>query len=61
MNYDGSHSDYTFVKNDDGSVTVGSANGTDTLIDVEGLWFNDEGEWYSVDYAVEAYEDADAG
>ena len=59
VNYRGALSDYRLEKQDDGSITVTHASGeVDTLIDIEGLWFNGEAEWYSTDYAV---EESDAG
>ncbi|NRB32517.1 MAG: hypothetical protein HRU27_18155, partial [Rhizobiaceae bacterium] len=60
INYDGSLSDYKLVKNDDGSVTVTKPNGdADTLRGIDGFWFNGEGEWYSLDYALELSGDSD--
>ncbi|MEP2556149.1 MAG: hypothetical protein ABJH63_01710, partial [Rhizobiaceae bacterium] len=54
VNYKGSLSDYSLNKEDDGSVTVTHESGeVDTLIDIEGFWFDGEGEWYSIEYALE--------
>ena len=53
VEYDGELREYTFVRNADGSVTASHATwGTDTLIDIDGLWFVREAAWYSVDDAV---------
>ena len=50
VNYNGFAADYSFVRQADGSVTVSHPTyGTDTLVDIEGLWFFDEGAWYDVD------------
>lgn len=49
VRYDGSADDYTFYTNKDGNVTVIKPEGTDTLIDVEGVIFNDEQMWRTVD------------
>ncbi|ATU94258.1 hypothetical protein B5P45_00035 [Phyllobacterium zundukense] len=48
--YDGVAADYTFTRNADGTVTVAHAtNGVDTLSEINGLWFNGEEKWYSLD------------
>ncbi len=52
VDYQGSLSDYSFTRNADGSVTVEGFGNTDTLINVEGIWFQGEAAWYSVDNAV---------
>ena len=53
VNYDGALSDYTFTQNNDGSVTVTHPEyGTDTLIDIDGFWFQDEQAWYSMTDAL---------
>ncbi len=49
VDYSGKASDYSFTKNADGSVSVTSANGTDTLKDIDGFWFSGEEKWYSMD------------
>lgn len=50
VDYDGAAKDYTFTKNSDGSVTVKHpVFGTDTLKNIDGLWFMGEAKWYSVD------------
>ncbi|MBK8455941.1 MAG: cadherin-like domain-containing protein [Phyllobacteriaceae bacterium] len=53
VNYDGFASEYTFVQNADGSVTVTNATyGTDTLLNIDGFWFFEEAAWYSVSSLV---------
>ena len=48
--YDGFASDYSFTQNADGSVTVTNATfGTDTLTHIDGIWFNGQREWVSID------------
>lgn len=55
VNLDGGASDYIFTLNDDGSITSTNAQyGTDLLIDIGGIWFADEGKWYSVDDLAKA-------
>ncbi len=50
VDYSGAAADYTFTRNADGSVTVTSeAEGTDTLKNIDGLWFNGEAKWYALD------------
>ena len=49
VNYDGFAADYSFIQNEDGTVTVDKPNGQDTLIGVDGIWFFDEAAWYSID------------
>ena len=52
VDYQGSLSDYTFSRNPDGSVTVEGFGGTDTLNNIEGIWFQGEAAWYSVENAI---------
>ena len=55
VDYAGSLTDYTFTQNNDGSVTATHATrGTDTLTDIDGLWFMGEGAWYSMADAIAA-------
>ncbi len=55
VDYRGDRSDYTFTRNGDGSVTVTSAmDGTDTLIDVDGFWFQGSLEWFSLEQVLVA-------
>ena len=50
VDYSGAASDFIFVKNTDGSYTATSDNtGTDQLIDIGGIWFEGEAEWYDID------------
>ena len=45
----GSAADYTFVDNGDGTVTVtGDLIGTDTLTDIDGVWFRGAQEWFTI-------------
>ena len=53
VDYDGKASDYSFVRNTDGSVTVSHPTyGTDTLEGINGFWFRGEGKWYAFDDLV---------
>lgn len=55
--YDGSLNEYTFTQNANGSVTASHATwGTDTLTDIDGLWFTREQAWYSIEDAVRLSE-----
>jgi Ca2+-binding RTX toxin-like protein len=48
--YDGAADDYSFTRNVDDTVTVShSVYGTDTLRNIDGVWFNGEAQWYSLD------------
>lgn len=50
VNFDGSLSDYTVTQNGNGSYTFDHPVwGTDTLTNIEGLWFAGEAQWYAVD------------
>lgn len=54
VDYQGSLLDYSFTRNDDGTVTVSHPTlGTDTLNNIEGFWFFGEEAWYSIDQAIE--------
>lgn len=64
VNYDGNVEDYTIVELTNGSYRIThSVWGTDTLRDIDGLWFNGRGEWYSPEGADQrnrdVYEKAD--
>ncbi len=49
IDYDGSLSDYTFILNPDGTVTIsGAATGTDTVSEIDGFWLKGEANWYSL-------------
>ncbi|NBC21085.1 MAG: hypothetical protein GVY06_08620 [Alphaproteobacteria bacterium] len=53
VDYDGGRDDYLFTRNPDGTVTVeGALTGTDTLSEIDGVWFNNAGEWASIDTLV---------
>lgn len=48
VNYQGSLTDYVFTLNANDTITVAHPTlGTDTLISMEGFWFNGERAWYS--------------
>ena len=50
VDMDGQASDYTFTRNADGTVTVQNATfGTDTLKNIQGVWFYGENKWYALD------------
>lgn len=54
VDYDGVPGDYTFTLNGDGSVTVDNPTyGTDTLIDIDGVWFRGEPGWYALDTLIQ--------
>ena len=51
--YDGAASDYVFTRNADGTVTVNNATyGTDTLVEIGGIWFRGEAKWYALSSLV---------
>ncbi|WP_195164516.1 calcium-binding protein [Mesorhizobium sp. NBSH29] len=50
VDYDGGPTDYTFVRNDNDTVTVTSAAwGTDTLTEIDAVWFRGAGQWYAIE------------
>ena len=50
VDYPGAASDYAFVENANGSVTVTKPNGgVDTLISIDGFWFQGEEAWYPIE------------
>lgn len=50
VNYDGARSDYIFVQNANGTVTVNRPGGLiDTLTLIDGFWFQGEQAWYSIE------------
>ncbi|MBN4066315.1 cadherin-like domain-containing protein [Ahrensia sp. AH-315-G08] len=49
----GSSSDYHFQANSDGTVTVTGATGTDLLMDIESIYFEETQEWYKIEDIVE--------
>ena len=53
VDYDGHLSDFSISRNNDGSVTVAHpVFGTDTLINIDGLWIDGDKSWYSIDDAI---------
>ena len=51
--YDGAATDYSFIQNSDGTITVKNAEfGTDTLENIDGIWFGGEGAWYAIEDLV---------
>lgn len=49
LSLSGSAADYAFTDNGDGTVTVtGDAIGTDTLTDIDGVWFRGAQDWSSI-------------
>ena len=51
VDYDGFAKDYTFTQNADGSITVTNATfGTDTLTNIDGIWFGGQKEWVAIEY-----------
>lgn len=53
VDFDGSLFEYTFSQNSNGTVRVSSAiYGIDRLVDIDGLWFRGEEQWYSVADAI---------
>ena len=54
VDYDAHLSEFSISRNDDGSVTVFHPTiGTDTLIDIDGLWSDADQSWYSIEDAIE--------
>ena len=54
VDYSGDLTDYTFVQNANGTVTVSHPTlGTDTLFNIEGFWFYGENNWYSLEQALD--------
>ena len=50
VDYPGASTDYVFIRNEDNSVTVNKPDGgIDTLILIDGIWFQGEAAWYSMD------------
>jgi len=53
VDYPGDSANYTFTQNANGSVTVDKPDGsTDTLISIEGFWFQGEQAWYPIEFLV---------
>ncbi len=62
MNYDGAAADYTFVRNNDGSITVSDGGlGVDTLNNIDAFWFAGEDQWYDAATLVGANTQAPTG
>ncbi|MEM5494468.1 calcium-binding protein [Hoeflea sp. AS16] len=64
VDYEGNHNDFSFVRNLDTSVTVTSAAwGTDTLTDINGVWFVGEAKWYDLDNLIDydSFDTLDTG
>ena len=59
VDYQGRLSDYTFTRNPDGTVTAEGFGNTDTLINIEGIWFQGEAAWYSIGAVVRASGNTD--
>ena len=54
IDYAGAPEDYVFTRNDDGTVTVtGALTGTDTLTEIDGVWFKGSFQWRSLDSLIE--------
>lgn len=55
VDYPGAASDYIFVQNADGSVSVTKPDGgTDILVSIDGFWFQDEEAWYPIESLLSA-------
>ncbi len=53
VDYPGGSQDYSFTQNADGSVSVTKpSGGTDTLIDIDGFWFQGEEAWYPIESLI---------
>ena len=53
INYAGARADFAFSANANGSVTATSAAfGTDLLTNIDGVWFEGDGEWAAIDDLV---------
>lgn len=62
VDLDGALAEYTLTDNGDGSVTLSHPEyGTDTLTDIDGLWFYGEGRWYSLTDALAGGNSGDPG
>ncbi|MEP3654939.1 MAG: hypothetical protein ABJO36_08585 [Litorimonas sp.] len=49
VDYPGNSGEYVFVRNADMSISVSKPGGAiDTLIDIDGIWFSGEFEWYAI-------------
>ena len=53
VDYKGGKDDYVFEAQDNGSITVSNdVYGVDTLIDIDGVWFEGDAEWHDIDELV---------
>ena len=53
VNYDGKRADFVFTAQSDGSISAVSAEfGTDLLLNIDGIWFEEDAEWYAVEDLV---------
>ena len=53
VDYDAPLSEFAIYRNNDGSVTVSHPTiGTDTLINIDGLWSDADQSWYSIEDAI---------
>ena len=53
VDYPGDSSEYTFVQNANGSVSVTKpGGGIDTLINIDGFWFQGEEAWYPIESLI---------
>lgn len=61
VDYAGGPSDFSFVRNADGTVSVtGASTGTDTLTSIEGFWFNGARVWRSLTSLLSSTETSSA-
>ena len=59
-NYDGKSTDYTWTRNTDGTVTVTHPRwGTDTLVDIDGVWFTGQQAWMDIETLLGESEPVD--
>lgn len=53
VDYKGGKDDYVFEAQNNGSITVSNdVYGVDTLIDIDGVWFEGDAEWHDIDELV---------
>lgn len=58
LSLSGSSADYTFTRNSDGTIqVVGDAIDTDTLTDIDGVWFRGEKAWFAIGDLIESTGD----
>ena len=62
IDYAGSSADYTFTKNDDGTVSVVKPDGgVDTISNIGGFWFSGSAEWKPLDELLSNGNGLDSG